>query len=303
MLADRSAAVPPDDIAARLSLMHASKDAGVENFPVASRLLPAATRGAVLAFYRFARATDDVADSDALTPDEKLAVLDAADRALCGKPVAPSLGSTQATLAAHALRGLLAEAGVTVDHARHLLQAFRKDAAGAPYRDWSDLLLYCNFSAAPVGRFLLDLHGQDRAAWAHSDPLCNAHQILNHVQDCRADYVRLQRVYLPQRWLHEAGATEGMLEGPASPPQLRRVLDRVLDGAERLLAMANPLPGNLRARGLRIQAAATLRMGWLLLGRLRKGDPVAGRIALGAAAKAGCAAAAAIGNWRAPAVR
>ncbi|HEU5094266.1 MAG TPA: squalene/phytoene synthase family protein, partial [Reyranella sp.] len=44
-----------------------------ENFPVASWLIKPALRAPVLAFYRFARAADDVADHATATAEEKLA--------------------------------------------------------------------------------------------------------------------------------------------------------------------------------------------------------------------------------------
>ena len=46
-----------------------------ENFPVASRLVPAALRPAIVAIYRFARAADDLADEGDATPDERVQAL------------------------------------------------------------------------------------------------------------------------------------------------------------------------------------------------------------------------------------
>ena len=300
LAADQDRPAPLDDDAAQLLSAASTKDAAGENFPVASLLLPAAARPVVLAFYRLARTADDIADSPSLDRRVKLGALDATDAALRGDPPGP-LAGIAAVRAASAAREALLAAGVPVEHARQLLQAFRKDAMGATYRDWGDLLLYCSYSAAPVGRFLLDLHREDRAARAFADPLCNAHQILNHVQDCGADYRRLRRVYLPRRWLDEAGATVDMLAGDRLTAPLRAVLDRVLAGAERLLAAAAPLPDALCNRGLRIQSRATLAMGWRLLAALRGRDPLAGRVALARVVKAGCVAGAAIRGWRAPA--
>ena len=280
-----------------------SKTAKDENFPVASRFLPAHTRGAVLSLYRFARLADDVADSRELTPRAKLAALDAADAMLLGTGDR-GLGALEdgpLLTAARELRSVCREANVPVEHARHLLQAFRKDAVQNRYETWSELLAYCHFSAAPVGRFLLALHGEDRKAWPCADALCNAHQILNHVQDCKADFLRLGRIYLPMRWLREAGATAGMVGADAAHPALRRTLDRVLTGAGQLLDAARPLPTMLRNRGLRIQAAATLSAADLLLLRLRRQDPLAAAVRIGPIAKARCAISGLARGWAAPA--
>ena len=259
----------------------AAKD---ENFPVASRFLPKETRSAVVHFYRFARAADDIADSPDLRPEEKLSLLSMLDQILAG--YAPTAVSDHPAVepAVH-LREDLARRRVTIDHARHLLQAFMKDATKTRYQTWSDLLLYCNFSAAPVGRFLLDLHGEDRSAKPAADALCNAHQILNHVQDSKADYLRLDRVYIPQRWMEEAGAGVGSLREERTSPALRKVFDRTLNGVEGLMTCARPLARQLRSRGLRIQAEATIAMGDDMLRLLRRRDPLARHIELSAASK------------------
>lgn len=277
----------------------AAKD---EDFPVASRFLPARTRSAVIGFYRFARLADDVADSRQLAPRAKLAALDAAEAMLLGRRGGiETSAETPLLLSARALRAICHETGVPVEHARHLLQAFRKDAVQSRYETWSELLAYCNFSAAPVGRFLLALHGEDRKTWRCADALCNAHQILNHVQDCKADFLQLDRVYLPMRWLHEAGAAAEMLGAGAAHPALRRTLDRMLAGAGQLLDAARPLPAMLRNRGLRIQAAATLAAADLLHDRLRRQDPLSRAVRIGRLGKIRCAIHGFTRGWAAPA--
>src|SRR5918994_7162421 len=146
-----------------------------ENFPVASLVLSHAKRGPVLAFYRFVRAADDVADAPDLPPEEKLARLDGMERALvAGEATLPE---------AAALHAVAARCGAGLAEARLLLDAFRQDATKTRYADWAELLSYCVRSADPVGRFLLRLHGEDAADDAPADALCTALQILNHLQD------------------------------------------------------------------------------------------------------------------------
>ncbi|RKQ73017.1 squalene/phytoene synthase family protein [Oceanibaculum indicum] len=230
------------------------KDAGQESFPVASWLLPPSKRAQIMAFYRFARAADDIADHPALPPDEKLRLLDQ-------------------------MEGRLPPAGA--EHAAALLVAFRQDAGKARYADWDELMGYCRHSAAPVGRFLLDLFGEDRALWPRSDALCAALQVLNHVQDCGRDYRALDRLYLPKDWLDAEGATPDMLAVSQTSPALRRTLDRVLDATAALLALSLPLTADIRHRGLRIQAATTQIGAEALLARLRRQDPLARHVRLG----------------------
>src|ERR1700730_12512985 len=161
-----------------------------ENFPVGSFLIRRHLRVHVHAFYRFARNADDIADNPALTADDKIARLDRIAAILDG-------ASGEDSPAAAAMRQSLIETRVSAQHCHDVLRAFRLDATKLRYRDWDDLMAYCRYSASPVGRQLLDLHGESREAWSASDALCSALQVLNHLQDCADDYRRLDRVYLP----------------------------------------------------------------------------------------------------------
>ena len=247
------------------------KGAGDENFPVASLLVSRRLRPHVARFYAFARGADDIADNPELAPEDKVRRLDRFEEGLDGRP---------GVAAATALRASLAATGVPDRHARDLLAAFRLDATKLRYRDWDDLLGYCELSANPVGRYLMDLHGEDQALWAPSDALCTALQILNHLQDCQADHLRLDRVYLPGDWLAGQGLDVAVLDLPAAPPGLRRVLDLCLDGCDALIATARARPARPRSRRLHAEMALITRLAARLSARLRRQDPLAGRVAL-----------------------
>src|SRR5262245_66269448 len=94
------------------------------------------------------------------------------------------------------------------------------DVTKLRYRDWEDLIGYCTFSAMPVGRFVLDVHGESHATWPANDALCAALQIINHLQDCSKDYRNLNRVYIPLDALAQAGASVEELGGDRAGPQL-----------------------------------------------------------------------------------
>jgi squalene synthase HpnC len=263
------------------------KGSGDENFPVGSWLLPAGLRPHVAKFYAFARAIDDIADSPDLTPDDKIRRLNGFDAALAG--AAGAAGADDPAYAkAHRLRDSLRATGVTDRHGRDLIAAFRQDAVKLRYDDWADLMGYCRLSAAPVGRYLLDLHGQPAADYGPSDALCNALQVLNHLQDCREDYRRLDRVYLPMDWLDEYGVDVPDLDEPEAGIGLRLVLDRCLDGCDALLAEARVLPGRLYSRRLAMESAVIVRLARRLTRLLRRGDPLAERVALTRADFARC---------------
>lgn len=247
-----------------------------ENFPVASRLIPARLRPHVHAFYACVRAADDVADDPRRTPEDKIALLTAMDEALQGLR-----GRDDITAFALDHRESALATGVPVDHARHVLQAFMLDARKRRYRNWSELINYCLYSAAPVGRYLTDLHGEGSAARPATDALCNALQILNHLQDCKDDYRALDRVYIPEDFLRAEGIGVEALAEPRCSPALRAVLNRVLDRTDELIVRARLGPARIADRGLRLETAVIVCIAERLSRKLRRRDPLAGRVALG----------------------
>jgi squalene synthase HpnC len=259
-----------------------------ENFPVGSWLIRRALRPHVHAFYRFAREADDIADNPALAAADKVRRLARMGAILDGAPGAESP-------AALAMRASLAETGVTAQHCHDVLRAFTLDATKGRYRDWDDLMGYCRYSATPVGRHVLDLHGESRDSWASSDPLCDALQVLNHLQDCAEDYRALDRVYLPEQDLAACGSGIADLTQPRASPGLRRVIDRLLDGTEALIDKARGLPAAVRSPGLRRETAVIVTLAERLARRLRAGDPLAGRVKL---TRGDFAASMLLGLWR-----
>ena len=159
-----------------------------ENFPVASWLLSKKVRSQVLTFYKFARAADDIADSPKLSPQEKIKRLDMFEKAIESNKSKISKVET--------LKKICFQNKIKVDHALNLLKAFKQDATKKRYKNWNELINYCRYSAVPVGRFVIDLHKEDKISYKYSDPLCIALQILNHIQDCKEDYKKINRVYL-----------------------------------------------------------------------------------------------------------
>jgi squalene synthase HpnC len=244
-----------------------------ENFPVGSRLIRPALRPHVHAFYDFARNADDIADSPTLSADEKLERLDTMGTVLIGDSDA---GSPTAMV----LRDSLERTGVSPQHALDLLVAFRQDATKRRYASWQELLDYCRYSAMPVGRHVLDLHGEASGTYAASDALCAALQVVNHLQDCAGDLQDLDRCYLPQDLLAEAGETTESVKAPCCSAGLRTVLTQVLDRTEALNAIGASLPGRVRDRRLRVEVAVISGLSNRLARRLRREDPLAQRVKL-----------------------
>ncbi len=244
-----------------------------ENFPVGSILIRAELRPHVHAYYDFARNADDIADSPSLAPEDKLARLDTMGAVLIGDA---DCGSATALR----LRDSLKQSGVTPQHALDLLHAFRQDVTKLRYESWQELLDYCRYSAMPVGRYVLDLHGESTATYLASDALCAALQVVNHLQDGSKDLDQLDRCYLPQTMLAAAGAGTQDLRADKASAGLRAVLNQVLDHTDRLNATGADLPSLVRDRRLRVETAVISGLSRRLATRLRREDPVAIRVKL-----------------------
>jgi squalene synthase HpnC len=237
-----------------------------ENFPVASLLIRKRHRSIILAFYKFVRVADDIADHPTLSDSEKLAHLDRLEAALQGqRDDGPECAR---------LRNLLCERALSMQHAQHLLQAFRTDVTKRRYADWEELIEYCRYSAMPVGRFVLDVHGESQSIWPANDALCAALQIINHVQDCGADYRKLDRVYVPLDVLAAAGVSVEALGEASASAALRQCLRGLVDRTAQLLDQSRDFAGMIRDAGLAMEVAAIHALAERLIGVLRTRDPL-----------------------------
>jgi squalene synthase HpnC len=266
----------PDKVLVENVETWSGKDRGDENFPVGSPLIARRHRDPIHRFYTFARNADDIADSPILAPEAKLGRLGIMEDVLLGRR---SDGSPSAT----ALRASLAATGVTPAHATDLLIAFRQDATKSRYETIDELYNYCHYSAVPVGRYVLDLHGETHACHSPSDALCTALQILNHIQDCARDLRELDRCYLPEALLKHFGATVDDLRLPAETPALRRVFLTLLDRIDRMNNAASELPESVRDRRLRLETGVIYNLSKRLARRLANDDPISSRVKLGKA--------------------
>jgi squalene synthase HpnC len=243
-----------------------------ENFPVASWLIDARHRGIILAFYEFVRVADDIADHASLKPDDKLAQLDRLEQNL--------LGNGEDNREAVRLRSALAERSLPPRHAQDLLTAFRMDVTKLRYKDWDDLIGYCTYSAMPVGRFVLDVHGESRATWAANDALCAALQINNHLQDCGKDFRELNRVYIPLDAFAVAGATAEELGAERASPMLLRCIHDLAARNERLLHEGKPFSGQIENARLAHEVAVIHTYARHIVALLQARDPLSERVHL-----------------------
>jgi len=244
-----------------------------ENFPVASWLIHPRHRALILAFYNFVRTADDIADHATLEAAEKLRYLDLLEAELLAK------GDSQKE--AVTLRTALAERSMPPRHALDLLTAFRMDVTKLRYENWDEVIHYCRYSAMPVGRFVLDVHGESTSTWPASDALCAGLQVNNHLQDCGKDFANLNRVYLPRDTLEAAGASVEELGRPKASPALLQCLHMLAAKTEQLLDEGRPLAAEVRDFRLGLEIAVIQTFADRIVRMLRVRDPLSERVHLG----------------------
>jgi hydroxysqualene synthase len=244
-----------------------------ENFPVASWIIHPRHRALILAFYNFVRTADDIADHADLGEHDKLRLLDLLESELLGR------GDSQPE--AVNLRRALAQRSMPPRHALDVLIAFRMDVTKLRYENWDEVIHYCRYSAMPVGRFMLDVHGESTSTWAASDALCAGLQINNHLQDCGKDYRELNRVYLPRDALAAAGASvEALGEARASAPLLR-CLHALAVRTEALLDQGKSLSAEVKDFRLGLEISVIQAFADKIIRLLKARDPLSETVHLG----------------------
>jgi hydroxysqualene synthase len=245
-----------------------------ENFPVASLLISPAHRAPILAFYEFVRTADDIADHATLSQSNKLILLDALEADLLGR------GDGRNAVAIR-LRAALEERKLTPRHAQDLLAAFRMDVTKLRYQNWDELIGYCSLSAMPVGRYVLDVHGEPRSTWPANDALCAALQINNHLQDCHDDFRSLNRAYVPLDALAAAGARVEELGAARSSPALLACLQDLARRTAALLAESEGFSPSIRDFRLALEVAVITAMARRIVSMLIARDPLSENVRLG----------------------
>jgi squalene synthase HpnC len=238
-----------------------------ENFPVASRLLPARMRPHVAAIYAFARIADDMADEGARPARARLADLDD-----WGRRLETALGPEPLPREAHgdvflALRESIRACRLPPQLFRDLLSAFRQDVTTTHYETWDAVLDYCRRSANPVGRLVLRVAGyDDRGLDAASDAVCTALQLANFWQDLAIDWQK-GRLYVPASIWQAAGARPGDLDARRITSAWRTALADVTARTRALFAAGRPVCDGVDGR-LRYELRATWLGGTTILDKL-----------------------------------
>jgi phytoene synthase len=239
-----------------------------ENFPVASYLLPKASRPHIAAIYAFARIADDFADEGDRDQAARLVLLDDWQRRLhaaASAAVGQDGSDADRIFAAlgHTIRTFDLDVGLFDD----LLSAFRQDVVVTRYETWADLLDYCRRSANPIGRLVLRVSGyDDRALDARADAVCTALQLTNFWQDVEIDWLK-GRLYAPGDFVRDAHADENDLGRKRMSPEWQAVLGRAAAATRDLFAEGRSIADEVAGR-LKWELRATWLGGVRILDRL-----------------------------------
>lgn len=244
-----------------------------ENFPVASFLFRKKDRQIITHYYNFARYCDDIADAPHLSEDDKLQKLNDAESSLFGK------GNLDI---AQTLRKDFLADGFDFSLATDLLIAFRQDAQSTSYQTWAQLLDYCKYSASPVGRFMLALFNENPSTYLPATALCSALQIINHLQDLKADTLTLHRFYIPEEMMKKYKVSRKALSASICSKSLQNLLNDVLIRTRGLLEDARILPSIIKSFRLRIYICMVLNLSDLLIKKLYHIDVLSAKVRLSA---------------------
>jgi squalene synthase HpnC len=252
-----------------------------ENFPVASRLMPARLRPHVAAIYAFARTADDFADEPGREPEERLRLLDEWGRRLDGEHFPDRDFSPDKGLPADkdcppdmiftALADTRERFDLPAELFHDLLSAFRQDVVTTRYVSWDGVLDYCRRSANPVGRLVLRLSGyRDAALDRASDAVCTALQLTNFWQDLAVDWPR-GRLYVPEEAWRRAGADPALLDRGRMTPEWTAAMKECGEQTRRLFTEGRSVCDGVSGR-LRYELRATWLGGSRILDRLDAAD-------------------------------
>ena len=211
-----------------------------ENFPVSSFVIKKNIQKYIRAFYFFARTADDIADHSTLISQEKVKILTYFDNIL-------KVEKKTSITALNNIINFFPEISFAKKYSRNLLKAFLMDAKGKKYKNWDDLVFYCKYSANPVGRFVIDLIYQKKnlqrknfeEIYFASDCLCTSLQIINHLQDCRKDFLQLERVYIPDFFFKKHSLNKKIFNLEESNVNFSNLVNEIVEKVEIMLIKSN----------------------------------------------------------------
>ena len=247
-----------------------------ENFPVGMMMFNRNIRKIVSDYYRFARYADDIADNPHLKPQNKVDKLYELEEIFTGQKSYKG----QKLKFVQTLKDEFAKHNLSADLATDLLIAFRKDSLGFDYQTWGQLVDYCKYSAAPVGKFMLAVHQENPSTYLPATSLCVALQIVNHVQDLKYDVSLLKRLYLPAEIMKKYHLRTEDLVQDKSSISVQKAVKHIMEKTLGLVKEGSILPELIKSLSLRIEVCIILSLTNIMIKKILKGDILAREIKL-----------------------
>lgn len=257
-----------------MKLRHKNKHQ--ENFPVGMMIFNKSIRKIVANYYRFARYADDIADNPHLKPQNKVDKLYELEEIFTGQRNYKG----QKLKFIQTLKDEFAKHNLSPDLATDLLIAFRKDSLGFEYQTWGQLVDYCKYSAAPVGKFMLAVHKENPSTYLPATSLCVALQIVNHVQDLKYDFQLLKRSYIPLEIMQKYHLMAEDFVKEKSSLSLKKAINHIMEKTQGLVKEGNILPQLISSLGLRMEVCIIISLTNIMIKKILSGDVLASEIKL-----------------------
>jgi len=237
-----------------------------ENFPVVSLLVPRELRKHVAIIYWFARTADDFADEGNMSEDGRIEKLNDFENSLKAL-----LNGNFKSPFEEALHQTIKQKNLTSQLFFDLLKAFKQDVVKKRYNDFDEVLDYCNCSANPVGRLILELYDvRNEGAFNYSDKICTALQLTNFYQDIEIDYEK-GRIYFPQNEMEQFEVTENIFAMKENNVNLKMLLRHNIDRTQKMFDEGKNLLKFLNGR-LKFEIKWTILGGEAILNKIIKND-------------------------------
>ncbi|MBI5402387.1 MAG: squalene synthase HpnC [Ignavibacteriae bacterium] len=236
-----------------------------ENFPVGSLLFPAKYRKYIYAIYAFARTADDIADSDELSSEEKLKLLNEMDLKLDRI----SENNTLDDEIFFALSDTVRTVGIPVQEFKNLLIAFRQDSHRQKYEEFDELIEYSRYSANPIGHLVLYVSGlKDEKLFRLSDYVCTALQLANFWQDVSVD-LKMGRIYIPQSEMKKFNYCYELLNVRNENSDFIALIKYLVDRTRSIFSQGKELENFLKGR-MKYEFRTMYRGGMIILDKIEK---------------------------------
>jgi squalene synthase HpnC len=237
-----------------------------ENFPIVSLLIPKKLKKHIAIVYWFARTADDITDEGNFSEEIRLERLNEFEFSF-----KRSLEGNSSNAYEFALSNTVTEKKLTPKYFTDLLSAFKQDVTTSRYATFDEVLRYCNRSANPVGRIILELFDiSNKKANEYSDKICTALQLTNFLQDTVIDYKK-GRIYLAKEEMQKYSVTEFLFEQKENNDNFKRLVQYNVKRINGFFDEGKKLLTFLNSR-LKTEIKWTIAGGEEILAQIKKND-------------------------------